>query len=331
MAKFYYTNKVIISEIPKYMPIEKLTYEISFSNTYKKISGKLSASKAIDSVKIETNKLTAKLTIKIENVIIKNIKLNISDNIEQTILSFKSTISQTCDNPNTICRFELKIKVYKIDKISNRAILLSFSEIEKLQDRINEQSGYFILRLNNVISKTSKETIDWINNPDLIQNKYIKQAMKIFQKISAINNEYPNLIYRDLMKSLFEHFLSGAKDPDTIIDEIGDIFGIKVEDCYTNEIYAFYHIYEALVRKSSADAGYDKIQHFVYSAVTQYNSTKVGTDVRQYGAEIWDLRKGSSVWNDTKSDMEANNLGQSYGQQLYKKYHPIRAALRGID
>ena len=133
------------------------------------------------------------------------------------------------------------------------------------------------------------------------------------------------------MKSLFEHFLSGAKDPDTIIDEIGDIFGIKVEDCYTNEIYAFYHIYEALVRKSSADAGYDKIQHFVYSAVTQYNSTKVGTDVRQYGAEIWDLRKGSSVWNDTKSDMEANNLGQSYGQQLYKKYHPIRAALRGID
>ena len=64
----------------------------------------------------------------------------------------------------------------------------------------------------------------------------------------------------------------------------------------------------------------------------QYSSTKVGTDIAQYGGEVVDLVKGGTkVWEDSKSDMEANKLGQAYGWELYNKYHPVRATIRSLD
>lgn len=331
MSNIYYTETVIISDIPKYMPIEKLSYEISFSNNKKSIKGNLSLARMIFSVKLDTNQVVAILKIKINNTVIKHIRLSAYDKINTRMVSLKSTISQTCDKPNTVCTFELKMRIYEIDKKTLKAIPVTLQKIEQLQNKTSAYSGYFIHRLSGTVSKTSKDTIKLINSPDLINNKYIKKAIDIFHCTSNNVNDYPRLVYRDLMKELFEYFLLETKDPDTIIDEIGEIFGKKVEDCHTTEIYAFYHIYEALIRKNDKDSGYDKIQHFVYSAVVQYNSTKIGTDIRQYVAEIWDLRGGREVWNDTVSDMQANNLGQAYGLELYKKYHPIREGLRSLD
>ena len=56
------------------------------------------------------------------------------------------------------------------------------------------------------------------------------------------------------------------------------------------------------------------------------------SNIAQYGGEVIDLiKKGTKVWDDSKEDMEANNLGQNYGWELYKKYHPVRATIRSLD
>ncbi|AOA58426.1 hypothetical protein [Acinetobacter larvae] len=155
--------------------------------------------------------------------------------------------------------------------------------------------------------------------------------MEIFKRFSNQNMQYPKHVYRDIMKELFEFFLKRSSESDIVIEEISDIFGVNVEKA-TPEIIAFYHVYEAVIRKNESDAGYDKIQRFTYNVGKQYSSTKIGTDIAQYGGEIVDLIKdGADVWEDSKSDMEANNLGQTYGGELYKKYHPVRAAIRSLD
>lgn len=332
MTKLYYTESIQVTEIPKYLPNNKVDYEIKFSEGYQPITGNLANGTTIRSFSVKNSAVRATLSLKVDGNEIKKIRLNLNEQVQTRKVSLKSTVSQTCEEPNTTCSFELKFNIYKIDRSTHKANLLSFSEIEALQNKKSEKTGYFIHRLSGHLSLTSKITIDLINNPESIKNKYIKKAMEIFKRLSNQYTQYPRLIYRDLMKELFEHFLKGSSDPDTVVEEISDIFGVNVGDCYTTEIRAFYHVYEALIRKNEADAGYDKIQHFTYNVGKQYSSTKIGTDIAQYGGEVIDLVKGgTSVWDDSKSDMEANNLGQAYGWELYKKYHPVRATIRSLD
>lgn len=331
MTKIYYTESIQVIEIPKYLPHNKVDYEIKFSEGYQPVTGNLANGTTIRSVSVKNYTITATLSLKVKGNEVKKIRLNLNEQVQTRKVSLKSTVSQTCDQPNTICDFQLKFNIYKIDRSTHKANLLSLSEIEALQNKKSEKTGYFIHRLSGHLSLTSKITIDLINNTESVKNKYIKKAMEIFKRLSNQYTQYPRLIYRDLMKELFEYFLKGSSDPDTVVEEISNTFGVNVQDCYTSEIYAFFHIYEALIRIDPKDAGYDKIQHYTYSVGKQYSSTKINTDIAQIGAEIWDLRKGTSIWEDTKSDMEANNLGQAYGWELYKKYHPVRAAIRSLD
>ena len=331
MTKLYYTESIQVTEIPKYLPNNKVDYEIKFSEGYQPITGNLANGTTIRSFSVKNYAVTATLFFKVDGNEIKKIRLNLNEQVQTRKVSLKSTVSQTCEEPNTTCSFELKFNIYKIDRSTHRANLLSLSEIEALQNKKSEKTGYFIRRLSGEISNTSKITIDLINNTESIKNKYIKKAMEIFKRLSNQYTQYPRLIYRDLMKELFEHFLKGSSDPDTVVEEISEIFGVTVEKSIP-ELLAFYHVYEALIRKNEADAGYDKIQHFTYNVGKQYSSTKLGTDIAQYGGEVIDLiKKGTKVGDDSKEDMEANNLGQNYGWELYKKYHPVRATIRSLD
>lgn len=327
----FYTESIEINELPKYLSPEKVDYEIIFSKDYNTIKGKLTKTNKIQPFKLKTNDSQVYLYIKIGEIVVKKVHLGIHEEIITKTISLKSTISQTCEEENNICSFELKFNIYSINKCSNEANLLSLTEIERLSENKREDSGYFIYRVSSQVSVTSKNTIDLINNPSKINNQYIKKAMEIFKRISNQNTEYPRLVYRDIMVELYEFFLKNNKEPDRIIKEISRIFGTNVgEVAEKSELLAFYHIYEALVRKSSNSPGYDKIQHFSYSLGKRYTSTKIGTDFTQYGAEVWDLINGGTM-DDTKSDMEANNLGEAYGWNLYKKYHPVRAAIRSLD
>lgn len=334
MAKAYYTDSIKIIDIPAYLPQEKIKYEITFSKGYSPTKGDLAQYVTIAPLEINTNQVIVTLSLKVENVEVRRVRLNISEQVQIRNISLKSTVSQTCEQPNTICNFQLKVNIYSIDRVSHKANLLSLSDIEKLAQKEGKQMGYFIHRLSGYVSTTSKEIINLINNPQNIKNKYVKKAMEIFKRLSMQYTQYPKLIYRDLMKELFEYFLKGSSDPDTVIEEISHIFGSKVNNSIP-ELKAFYHVYEALIRKNESDAGYDKIQHFSYNVGKQYSSTKIGTEMAQYGGEVVDLAKGiknlSDVWEDSLADMEANDFGQAYGWELYKRYHPVRAAIRSLD
>lgn len=321
MAKIYYTESIHIIEIPKYLPPNKLKYEIVFSKDYQPVTGDLSQGTKTPPIKIEHNQLTATLHLKVGNVEVRRSRLNLNEHIKTREISLKSTVSKTCEQPNTTCNFQLKVNIYSIDRVSHRANLLSLSEIEKLAQRENKTMGYFIHRRSDYVSTTNRTTVDLINDPSTVQNKYVKKAMEIFKRLSSQHSIYPRLVYRDLMKEVFEFFLVRSNDPDTVIKEISNTFGVNTDACYTSEIFVFYHIYEALIREKDTEPGYDKIQHFTYCVGKSYRSGTVATFAAQYGGEIADLLKGGS-WQDTKDDMEANNLGEAYGVDLYKKYNP---------
>lgn len=325
----FYTETISVKEIPKYLPPSKIDYEIIFSKGYKPIKGSLTNSLKIKSFSVKTKEIVVFLHLKIGGTEVKKIQISLHRTIEIREVSLKSTVSKTCEKDKNTCNFDLKLHVYSINKNSNMAVLLSLSEIEELSKKTKDESGYYIHRLSGGVAKASKETIDYINNPSSIKNKYIKKAMEIFKRISNSTTEYPRLIYRDLIVEILDSFLKDTKDPDNVVKEVCRIFGGKVgEIAEKNQLLPFYHVYEALIRKDPSNPGYDKIQHFSYSLGKRYTSTKLGTDAAQIGAEMWDLATGGT-WDDTTSDMEANNLGEAYGWKLYEKYHPIRFMLKG--
>lgn len=116
--------------------------------------------------------------------------------------------------------------------------------------------------------------------------------------------------------------IKDRKTAKKIIDEIKSIYGVNVADSIS-ETYALYHIYEALVPKTSKGYGYDKVQHFIYNVYSQFNSGYLPTKVAQVGSEAIDLVKGKfseEIRIDSSNDMEANNNGLAYGDKLSKRY-----------
>ncbi|AKL13548.1 TPA: hypothetical protein I8271_005406 [Kluyvera intermedia] len=317
----YYTERVEITDLPAYLDEKYVEYEIKVEKK-DSITGALDNAKIINSIEVSDKHGKVMLTLRVQGIKIKNVSLSIFERVVTKVISLKSTVSETCMEKDNICSFELKLNVYMIDKVSNKPILLDLKEIENIASENNLTLGYFIKRRTGKISTTSKETIGKINNPELITNKYIKYVLEDFKKRCNDGTvDFPRLLFKDLMKSVFEHFLKDNDSPDNVINEIGDIFGTKVNDSYMKtELRAFYHIYEALVPKTLSSPGYDKIQHFTYCVKERYNTSKLVTDAAQYIAEAYDLINGGS-WDDTLSDMEANNLGQAYGKELYDRYH----------
>ncbi|MDY0973310.1 hypothetical protein [Siccibacter turicensis] len=332
-SKNYYTEAVKVVDLPVYLDEQYINYKLIFLDQIgMPLTGKLDSSKMIASIGVNDKHVKVMLIIYIQDIEIKKINLSVFDDIKTKEISLKSTVSETCIEQDNTCSFNLKLNIYTINKQSNQAILLGLSEVEKIAKERNLIIGYYIKRRSGGVSKTSKETIDKINNPSKIANKYIKHALECLKNESnAAEEDYSRLMYRDLMAKVFEYFLKNSKDPDSVVDEIVSIFGTNMEDSYMrSELLAFYHIYEALIPKTHTSPGYDKIQHFTYSTGKSYNTMKIITDTAQYAGEAYDLINGGS-WDDTKSDMEANNLGQAYGTRLYEKYHPVRAAIRNLD
>ena len=130
MTKLYYTESIQVTEIPKYLPNNKVDYEIKFSEGYQPITGNLANGTTIRSFSVKNYAVTATLFFKVDGNEIKKIRLNLNEQVQTRKVSLKSTVSQTCEEPNTTCSFELKFNIYKIDRSTHRANLLSLSEIE---------------------------------------------------------------------------------------------------------------------------------------------------------------------------------------------------------
>lgn len=317
----FYIEGVAITDFPAYLDEKYVEYEIKIEKK-DSIIGVLDNAKIINPIEVSDKHGKVMLTLRVQGVEIKNVSLSIFERVMTKNISLKSTVSETCMKKDNICSFELKLNVYMIDRNSNRPVLLDLNEIENIASENNLTLGYFIKRRTGKISTTSKETIRKINNPELITNKYIKYALEDFKRRCNDGTvDFPRLLFKDLMKSVFEHFLKDNDSPGDVIKEIGDIFGSKVNDSYMKtELRAFYHIYEALVPKTLSSPGYDKIQHFTYCVKERFNTPELVIDAAQYISEAYDLINGGS-WDDTLSDMEANNLGQAYGKELYDRYH----------
>ncbi|EDT6761221.1 hypothetical protein AC423_001314 [Salmonella enterica subsp. enterica] len=328
--KVYYTEGIKIVNLPAYLDEQYVNYKIIIENRVP-VTGVLNSSRTIPAISGPDKNIKVTLILLVQDIELNEIKLSILDGIKTKEVSLKSTVSETCMDEENVCTFELKLKIYMIDKKSNKAVLLNLNRIEKIAKERNLTTGLYIKRRSGGISKTSKDTIDKINNPDKLTNKYIKYALAVFKnQCNTGATDFPRLLYRDLIKSVFENFLKNTNDPDSVVDDIGSIFGQNIEVSYMkSELLAFFHIYEALVPATSTSPGYDKVQHFTYCVKKMYNTTAAITDAAQYAGEAYDLVTGGS-WDDTLSDMEANNLGQAYGKELYERYHPVRAALRNL-
>ena len=284
-GKNYYTEAVKVVDLPAYLDERHVNYKLVFMDQIgMPIAGRLDSSKTVATIGINDKHIKVMLILYIQGVELKRINLSVFDEIKTKEVSLKSTVSETCAEQGNTCSFELKLNIYMISKQSNRAVLLDLSEIEKIAKQCNLTIGYFIRRRPGGVSKTSKETIDKINDPSKIDNKYIKYALECLRNTSNAGEEdFSRLLYRDLMVKIFENFVKNTKDPDSVVDEIVSIFGTNMEDSYMrSELLAFYHIYEALVPKTHTSPGYDKIQHFTYSAGKSYNTMKIITDTAQY-------------------------------------------------
>ncbi|MEG4274721.1 MULTISPECIES: SpvB/TcaC N-terminal domain-containing protein [unclassified Microcoleus] len=201
---------------------------------------------------------------------------------------------------------------------------LSGAEFERAIGR-----GDALILRNNRLSITNQRTIDQINNPSLA-TPLMKFAIETLQRDTAnfhgvFPTDYSVTFSRAIISESIR--LNGA---DSGIEAVGEAFGSE----NLSQGRAALHLYEGLARRGE-HTGFDKVQHFVASAVSEYENTSIGTDIRQYGKEIFYDEIPSWFTDDTgydPNDMLANNRGQAFGAELYRRYHPVRdAILNPID
>lgn len=208
----------------------------------------------------------------------------------------------------------IEVKIYAIDPKTGHANLSRTTH-----DPLG--SEYFIDR-HGTLSKTSKDTIERINNPGL-EPPIAAQALKILKLDIASSGGKPGPdYYASFSRSVYEGAIRilGAKDVDSAVSLVDDYFGTEVGD---SPIKSVYHLYEAVF------GGWDKVQHFVHSAALQYNWNWALADASQYAKELLFDEIPSWFGDDegySAADMLANNRGQHYGNALFKKYHPLRRA-----
>lgn len=142
---------------------------------------------------------------------------------------------------------------------------------------------------------------------------------KLKTDYKTYEGNFPENYYEEFSKSMIEKSieLNGAEA------------GIDAAQSFVNkdefsEGRAILHAYESYVTKS-ADTGFDKAQHFIVSATSQYKQGSLVTDAKQYGKETLDYvqsKFGKSSGGFDSNDMLANNRGQAFGKTLYEKFNP---------
>jgi RHS repeat-associated protein len=205
-----------------------------------------------------------------------------------------------------------------------RAILgVTSSQFEK-----DLATGNALILRNGRLAITSQQTIDQINNPSKATPLMEFAIRKLQQDTATFKGGFPSDYYASFSRSIISESIR-LKGGDSGIEAVGEAFGS--EDFSQGK--AALHLYEGLARRDDR-TGFDKVQHFVASAVSQYENTGIGTDIRQYGKESRDEIK--SWFNDDIGfdwhDMLANNRGQAFGADLYRRFHPVRdAVLNPVD
>jgi hypothetical protein len=271
-------------------------------------------------------------------------QLNVNDESKWAVCLLDEVNTHTKNEPRKTDVVNPKVveisgyQIYEIDEIRATAFKVNGGELQEILNNHKDakKNEYYIHRRSKELSKTSLETLNRINGALAIENKYTVLALSVFRRLnSQYKSSFPTNFYQIFCKDLFNTALAGAADPDAVIDGIADILGVNVEKA-PNEHLSFFHVYESLVRTiSSGNIGYDKVQHFTYSARGQYNKGKLITDTAQYSGEWYDAYKakntGEDISADSKADMYANNLGQNFGALLYEKYHPIRNYLKNLN
>lgn len=228
--------------------------------------------------------------------------------------------------------------IFTINKTTGVALKLSDIEVNQIKNNFSKysskinQGNYFIYRWNNNLSATSKETIFRINGSIKLNNKYIRIAFTTLQNLIKENNGniFPSNFFEIFAKLVFTNILMNTVNPDNDIHEIKKQLGVNVGDA-NKELLCMYHLYESVIRRNRSDiwGGYDKVQHFIYSACVQYDYGPNVADIAQITGEFYDLYEGDSI-TESKNDMYANNLGQKYGASLFKKYHPYKSKVPSV-
>jgi hypothetical protein len=171
------------------------------------------------------------------------------------------------------------------------------------------------------IPETSKRTLEEINNPasadPLVRFALEKLQRDVVDRSESMSGRY----YEEFGKEILREAIR-LHGPDKGIEEAERFFGRNVADSPSK---AAYHVYESLV------GGWDKVQHFIRSATSEYKHGEIVTDVLQYGKELVLDELNSLISDDegySEADMVANNRGQAFGRELHQRYRPVRAQLR---
>ncbi len=251
------------------------------------------------------------------------------ESIKDTKISASKSVSNTPDYKQpTQTTTQEQPQIYRIDPNSGRAERVSHEDAQSQLHLSNQQfnrellKGEVLILRNDRLSISTQETISQINDPSRATPLMAFAIRRLQQDATTLHGDFPSDYYVTFSRAFIRESirLNGA---DAGIEAVGKAFGS--EDFSQGR--AALHLYEALARRDE-NTGFDKVQHFIASAVSEFENTKIGTDIRQYGKEIFFDEIPSWFTDDVgydPNDMLANNRGQAFGDELYRRYHPVRA------
>jgi RHS repeat-associated protein len=250
-------------------------------------------------------------------------------------LKYETQVPSSVDKLR-VYRVEMELEiavahVYKVNKKTGKAEEIDVEGIKKSLSKGNlkmlDKGGFFIYREGR-LSITSEKTITEINNPSKADDLNRFAIEKLQTDAKKFNGQFPNNYYVDFSKSVIQEGIKlfGA---DKGVDMAHKYFAVE----NLPKAKSVLQLYESIV-PNNEDSHFDKVQHFIASAAYQYKYGGLYTNAVQYGKEIF-KDEIPSWFSDDKGfdteDMKANNLGEVYGKDLYKKYHPIRHYFRNLD
>jgi uncharacterized protein YfiM (DUF2279 family) len=219
--------------------------------------------------------------------------------------------------------------IYEIEQTTGRARRISHGTArsrlglshEQLENRIGTRTE-LILR-NGGLSTTSTATIEQINDPSKA-SAAIRPGLEMLQRDAVRNSgRFAADYHVEFSKAVTEAAIAARRsDPDAAVELVAEAYG--EEDLSHGQ--AVLHVFEAIARVNE-DNGYDKVQHFIRSMAIHYGYAGLVADAAQYGKEFFKDEVPSWFGSDKGfdwKDMLANNRGQAYGAQLYRRYHPAR-------
>lgn len=222
--------------------------------------------------------------------------------------------------------------IYRLDRATGHMTAITHEEACDLlgitaQELLRRAGSAPVLILRNGrLSRSSQATVDQINAPASAPAVIRAGLERLQADARRFSGPFPSDYYVQFSRAVTEANLSRRRsDPDAAIDEVNAAYG--TEDFAHGR--AVLQLYEALVPRDD-DSHFDKVQHFVRSMSMHYDGTGITTDVAQYGKEVWGEIK--SLWDDSDpgfdwADMRANNRGQAYAIELYRRFHPVRDVL----